>query len=150
MEMRMREFVDRGGKLPWVPTPPWCMNISPKSCSDLLQVDPRNGVNQGGKNFMTSAENCHFYEMANCTAEAIDSKWARQKWGDHPDTIRKEINAFLFKKHLQRIAKKFPASMAVSLEEVKEKHGHYMMPEKPMKNSDTPDFASKKDDEEKD
>jgi hypothetical protein len=119
MEARIREFVDRGGKLPWVPTPPWCMNISPKSCSDLNQIDPRNGVNQGGKNFITSAQNCHFYEMADCTQEAINSNWAKQKWGDHPEKIRVGINEFLFENHLHRIAKHFPASMAVSTHDKK-------------------------------
>ena len=145
MENRMREFVDRGGKLPWVPTPTWCMNISPKSCSDLPQVDPRNGVNQGGKNFMISAENCHFYEIANCTQEAIESNWAKQKWGDHPDIIRKNINSYLFEKHLQRIAKKFPASLAVSLEEAQKAQmmGHNMIMSVPSF-SGVPDFASGK------
>jgi hypothetical protein len=95
------------------------MNVSPKSCSDLTQVDPRTGVNQGGKNFMTSAQSCHFYEIAECTNEAINSKWAKQKWGDDLDKIRKGINAFLFEKHLSRISALFPASDAVSLEDAK-------------------------------
>ncbi len=148
MEGRMREFVDRGGKLPWVPTPAWCMNISPKSCSDLSQVDPRNGVNQGGKNFMIAAENCHFYEMANCTQEAINSGWAKQKWGNNPDLIRKSINGYLFEKHLQRIAKKFPGSLAVSPEEAKKAQ---IMAQNMQQNmsmissvSGVPDFASGK------
>lgn len=117
MEARIREFVDRGGKLAWVPTPPWCMNISPKSCSDLAQVDPRNGVNQGGKNFMMSAENCHFYEMADCTAEAIDSNWAKQKWGDDLDKIRAGINEFIFENHLKRISRYVPSVVAPEKED---------------------------------
>ncbi len=118
MEGRIREFVDRGGKLPWVPTPPWCMNVSPKSCSDLSQVDPRNGVNQGGKNFMMSAENCHFYEIAGCTAEAIDSNWAKQKWGNDLEKIRAGINEFLFENHLKRISRYAP-SVKIELEKAK-------------------------------
>ena len=101
MEMRIREFVDRGGKLPWVPTPKWCLSLPAASCGNSKDSG------QGEKTFLKSAQECNFYEIADCTHVAMRSEWAQKKWGKNPSKIRKNINTALFEGHLDRLAKKY-------------------------------------------